>query len=113
MNVSLICLTLKYLRTNYKLISCTCKWIYFELSKMNFSESKFIKALEKENLEIIKDLIKFNENKDILDKYLANFSERLKICEQINKLVGEPDYITLHIKKHINIIKLLEENRIS
>lgn len=110
MNVSLICLSLKYLRTNYRLVSSVSKWIHFELSKMNFKESKFIKSLEKENLEIIKDLIKFNENKIILNEYLTNFSGRLKICEQLNKLVYRQNYITSRIKNYINIINLLEKN---
>lgn len=73
MNTFIICLSLKYLRKNYNLISNVSKWIYFELTKLDYKESEFIESLDKKDLETIKNLIKFNEDIDLISEYLINY----------------------------------------
>lgn len=43
LNVSLICLSPKYIHEKYELICGISKWMYYELTKVNYTQLKFIK----------------------------------------------------------------------
>lgn len=67
------CLVLKYLRNNYEFTSNLSKWIFNELVKINYSNNKLSKALDKRDFEIIKILIKFNKDINLLSDYLVRY----------------------------------------
>jgi hypothetical protein len=72
MNTSIIVLSLIYLK-KYELIIKLSRWIYKELIKINYSNLKLKKALEKKDLEIIKRIVHLNVDKNILNKYLVTY----------------------------------------
>lgn len=86
-NISLICLTLKYISKNYKFICNVSKWIYFELAKLNYTKSKFVKSMKKEDFEVIKILINFNEDIDIINNYLNGYHYSERISENYYDIV--------------------------
>src|SRR3982750_878448 len=79
-NTSIIVSSLKYLK-KYELIIKLSKWINEELIKINYIDLKLEKVLEKKDLEVIKEIIHLNENKNILNEYLANYCDDYEIIK--------------------------------
>lgn len=133
MNVSLICLSLKYLtnkvrssklyryllkphklKTSYRSVSKVSKWFYHELVKYNYNDNKLRKALNKRNYKIIKSIIAFVQNKDILNEYLfeyyGNF-DMLKLFIDNGADIQNNNILWLASKNgRYDIVKLLIDN---
>lgn len=83
----MICLSLKYVNMNQKTISGTSKWIHSNLGKCQYVEGKLTIALEEENLEKVKFLIRFNKNSQLLSKWLREYCLVRRKCYDIIKLL--------------------------
>jgi ankyrin repeat protein len=70
-NTSIVHSSLKYLKV-FNIVKLS-KWINEELIKINYSDLKLEKALEKKDLELIKEIIYLNVDKNILNKYLIKY----------------------------------------
>jgi hypothetical protein len=69
-NTSIIHSSLKYVNSNFKLTVKLSKWIYEELVKINYKDSKLLKSLDLKCYDIIESILYLVENKN-------NFSRRL------------------------------------
>src|SRR5580704_12154089 len=82
MNTSIVNLSLKYIKNNnYNLIIKLSKWIYEELILIKYNDSKLNKALEVEDIEVIKILINLVQNKNLLNKYMYKFINKIHILK--------------------------------
>lgn len=118
LNISLVHLSLKFIKKNYSSVSRVSRWIYFELSKFNYKESKFIKSLNRKDIKSIKILINFNENINLLSEYLITYC----CCDHLNiaKLLIDYGANVHHISNYalryasangyIDMVKLLLTN---
>lgn len=67
LNTSLIVLSLKYINVRYENISNVSKWIFDELIKTQYKDSKLSSALNRLDLESIDLLIKLNRDKRVVN----------------------------------------------
>lgn len=119
LNVFLICLSLKYLNNNYENISDVSKWIFNEMIKVQYNDSKLFKSLNKLDFETSKILLKFVKNIQIIDDYLLEiFREEFIHCYNIvkfllyNQIHINSDWMLIHAceQNQLDVIKLLLDN---
>lgn len=130
-NISLIVLSLKYINVKYENISNTSKWIYEELIRNQYKDSKLkrvldnnINDLRKIDLEIIDSIVKFNQDENVIINFLSEclsclfcrkeyiFLKLLQILinNNINICIGNLILIEASDLGYYNIVKLLIEN---
>jgi hypothetical protein len=81
MNTSIVHSSLKYINNNYNLIVKLAKWIDEELNLINYSDLKLNKALLVKDIEIIKSIIKYVKDKNIMNKYLSKYWNHFEITK--------------------------------
>jgi hypothetical protein len=113
-NTSIIHSSLKYLKT-FNIIKLS-RWIYEELKSINYNDLKLKKAFKKKDLEIIKEIIHLNVNKELLNKYLTRYYndyELVKLLLENNANVHSDNDYALRCASyegHDKVVKLLLEN---
>lgn len=119
LNVSLICLSLKYFNKNYELMSNVSKWIHLELNRYNYTDFKFIKTLNRRDLEFSEVLVKFNKNKNVIASF--NYSEVTDYdCDMIklfldNEINVDKDELMKNMAYNgrFKIVQLLIDNKVN